>query len=73
VGANRVGKEVTYEFVGDSLIVGPRGQIFASLDEPTEGYVVARIDLEEVRRQREELQVLQARQPNSYRLLARPY
>lgn len=73
VGANRIGKEVTYEFVGDSMIIGPRGQIFASLDEPTEGYVVARIDLEEVRRQREELQVLQARQPNSYRLLARPY
>ncbi len=73
VAANRVGKEVTYEFVGDSMILGPRGQVFASLDEPTEGYVVARIDLEEVRRQREELQVLQARQPNSYRLLAKPY
>ncbi|MER3401077.1 MAG: carbon-nitrogen hydrolase family protein [Thermoflexus sp.] len=73
VAANRIGKEVTYEFVGDSMILGPRGQVFASLDEPAEGYVVARIDLEEVRRQREELQVLQARQPNSYRILVRPY
>jgi hypothetical protein len=38
-----------------------------------EGYAVARIDLDEVRRQREELQILQARQPSAYRSIVKQY
>lgn len=41
--------------------------------EPVEGYCVARIDLDEVRRYREEFQTLQARQPTVYRAIVRRY
>jgi|AMZC01.1.fsa_nt_AMZC01002860.1_7 predicted amidohydrolase len=79
--ANRVGDDVTLSFGGESLIVGPRGKIHASLadekepesGEPREGYCVARVDLDEVRKSREEFQTLQTRQPTVYRALVRRY
>lgn len=81
VGANRVGEDVTITFGGESMIVGPRGQIYASLagetDEetgaPLEGFAVARIDLDEVRTNREEFQLIQNRQPTVYKSLVRRY
>src|SRR5260221_11713181 len=116
-------------FGGESMIVGPRGRVYASLESETgtardgvkapvaetvaqkepvpasvapagngggqaapapapatsgkalapeivrsaEGYCVARIDLDEVRRYREEFQTLQARQPTVYRAVVRKY
>jgi len=79
--ANRVGEDVTYSFIGDSMIVGPRGQTLASLvgeidpktKEPAEGYALARIDLYDVRRNREEFQTLQNREPDTYKALVRKY
>ena len=71
--ANRIGDEPSYTFFGQSRIVGPRGKVLASVDEPVEGYAVSRIDLDEVRRQREETQILQCRQPASYRAIVRKY
>jgi len=79
--ANRVGDDVTYSFFGDSMIVGPRGQVYATLagevdpktNEPAEGYCVARIDLAEVRQRREEFQTLQNREPDSYKAVVRKY
>jgi predicted amidohydrolase len=79
--ANRVGEDVTLTFGGESMTVGPRGQLYASLTDevdpetgqPLEGYCVARIDLDEVRRYREEFQTLQTRQPTVYRSLVRRY
>lgn len=79
--ANRVGDDVTYSFFGDSMIVGPRGQVFASLagevdpktNEPAEGYAVARLDLSEVRQRREEFQTLQNREPETYKLVVKKY
>ena len=162
--ANRVGEDVTMKFGGESMIVGPRGRVYASLEnevmalrpepeqksepkpepkpepaaeavptaavpatagtvapstnaeasapvdgkpaqgaatpavpaatpaqeakseparpvppsppiviQPAEGYCVARIDLDEVRRYREEFQTLQARQPTVYRAVVRKY
>ena len=38
-----------------------------------EGYCVARIDLDEVKKQREERLTLQARQPTAYRNIVRKY
>ncbi len=81
VGANRIGEDVTLTFGGESMIVGPRGEIHASLagetDEetgaPLEGFTVARIDLDEVRRNREEYQLIQNRQPTVYRSIVRRY
>lgn len=79
--ANRVGEDVTLNFGGESMIVGPRGQIHASLaDEtdpesgaPLEGFAVARIDVDEVRKYREEYQFIQNRQPPVYKALVRKY
>ena len=81
VGANRVGEDVTLTFGGESMIVGPRGEIHATMASetdaesgaPKEGYVVARIDLDEVRKNREEYQMIQNRQPTVYKTLVRRY
>ncbi len=79
--ANRVGEDVTLNFGGESMIVGPRGQIHATLANetdtatgaPLEGFAVARIDLDEVRKFREEFQFIQNRQPIVYKALVRKY
>ena len=71
--ANRVGEEPSYTFFGQSAVVGPRGRTYASVDDPIEGYAVARIDLDLVRQQREDTQVLQCRQPAAYRAIVRRY
>jgi predicted amidohydrolase len=81
VASNRVGEDVTINFGGDSMIVGPRGEIYASLvDEtdpetgaPLEGFAVARIDLDQVRKNREEFQFIQNRQPAVYRSIVKKY
>ncbi len=80
-GVNRVGEDVTLTFGGQSMIVGPRGEVYASLaDEtdlesgaPLEGFAVARIDLDEVRKNREEFQFIQTRQPAVYRSIVKKY
>jgi len=79
--ANRIGEDVTLTFGGESMIVGPRGHVHASLaaetdpksGEPLEGFSVARIDLDEVRKNREEFQFIQNRQPAVYKALVRKY
>jgi predicted amidohydrolase len=71
--ANRVGEEYTYNFFGQSMIVGPRGEVHALVDEPDEGYGAARIDLDQIRVAREEFQLIQARDPNTYRAVVRKY
>ncbi len=71
--ANRVGEEPSYSFFGDSMIVGPRGELYGSIDEEIEGYAVARIDLDQVRKCREEFQLFQCRQPATYRAIVKKY
>jgi predicted amidohydrolase len=71
--ANRIGAEPTYQFFGDSMVVGPRGQVYGRVEGDQEGYVVARIDLDEVKQYREELQLFQCRQPQSYRAVVKRY
>ena len=71
--ANRVGEEYSYKFAGHSMILGPRGQVFAALEEAVSGYVVARVDLDEVRKVREEYQFFQWRQPATYRAVVKKY
>jgi predicted amidohydrolase len=81
IGANRVGEDVTMTFGGESMIVGPRGQLYASLidetdpetGEPLEGITMAHIDLDEVRKTREEFQFMQTRQPTVYRSIVKKY
>ena len=71
--ANRVGEEPSYNFGGESILVGPRGQVHTALDEAVEGYAIATIELDEIRKVREEHQILQCRQPAAYRSLVRKY
>lgn len=71
--ANRLGEDYTLSFFGDSLVMGPRGEVYASFEETGEGFRVAKVDLDEVRRYREELQILQCRQPQTYRDIVKMY
>lgn len=81
VGANRIGEDVTITFGGESMIVSPRGTILATLANetdpdtgaPLEGFAVARIDLDDIRRNREEFQYFQNRQPLVYKAIVRRY
>jgi predicted amidohydrolase len=77
-GANRIGEEYTYSFGGDSSIVGPRGEMLATVgrdenDRPKEAYTIAKVDLDLVKKYREELQIMQSRQPAAYRGVVRNY
>lgn len=71
--SNRIGEEYSYQFFGDSMIVDPRGGLYAFIDEEIEGYAVATIDLDAVRETREESQIIQCRVPPSYRAVVRRY
>ena len=74
VSANRIGEEYTYSFCGHSMVVGPRGSMHAVVeDDQTEGYCLVKIDLDDVRKFREESQLFQCRQPQSYRTVVRKY
>jgi len=71
--ANRIGEEYSYKFFGHSALVNPHGEVVAAIDEPVEGYTIVRIDLDLVRKAREESQLLQSRQPTTYRAVVRKY
>ncbi len=73
IGVNRVGEDYTYSFGGKSMVIGPDGQVRTIIDEPIEGYAIATLELDEVRRRREETQLLQWRQPETYRAIVRRY
>jgi predicted amidohydrolase len=124
VASNRVGEDVTLNFGGESMIVGPRGEVYAAIrteeapsaasdkdkkaddkdskgdddqsgdekadkksekkdskkakedDTPQkqpEGFAVARVDLEEVRKNREQFQMIQERQPDAYKRISKKY
>ena len=70
---NRVGEEPTMRFKGDSMIVGPSAEVYTVLEEPIEGYAVATIDLDRVRQVREDRQLIQYREPLTYRSIVRKY
>lgn len=71
--ANRIGEEPSYTFAGQSAILSPSGEVLAALEEPEEGYVVVRLDLDDIRHRREETQIMLARQPGSYRPIVKKY
>lgn len=70
---NRTGQEPTYTFFGESWLVGPRGAVHARLEGDEPGVAIATIDLDLVHRAQEETQLLQARQPRSYRQVVKMY
>lgn len=77
-GANRIGDEYTYSFGGESAVMAPRGETLAYVgrdenERPKEAYSIAKIDLDLVKKYREELQIMQSRQPATYRGVVRNY
>jgi predicted amidohydrolase len=78
-GANRIGDEYTYSFFGESMLIGPRGELYGQVtrgeedDLPNEGFALAKIDLDQIKKYREELQLFQARQPSAYRAVVKQY
>ncbi len=94
-GANRIGDEYTYSFFGESMLIGPRGELYGQMpkDEPAvegegegeegegtpeevapkEAFAVAKVDLDLIKKYREELQLFQSRQPTAYRTVVKPY
>ncbi len=77
-GVNRIGDEYTYAFGGESALIGPRGELLAHVgkdenDRPKEAYTLAKLDLDAVKKCREELQTMQSRQPATYRAVVRNY
>ncbi len=71
--ANRIGEEPTMRFSGDSMLVGPSAEVYTVLDEPIEGYAIATIDLDQVRKVREDRQLIQYREPVAYRSIVKKY
>ncbi len=57
IGVNRTGKDVNHSYVGDSMIIGPEGQIIADAGA-NERVIQAEIDIETVNRWREKFPVL---------------
>jgi len=72
-GVNRGGQEPTYAFGGGSRAVGPTGQVLAEIQGDAESYAIAHMALDAVRERREESQILQCRQPQTYREIVRMY
>jgi predicted amidohydrolase len=78
LAANRVGDEPSRKYFGESAIVGPNGRILSRIHDPesevaTPGYAFARIDTDEVRRYREEMQTIMSRSPASYGAVVKKY
>lgn len=81
VGTNRVGTDATLHYGGETQIIGPRGQVMATLidhthpdtGEPQDGFIVTKINLDEVREVREEQLMIQNRHPTLYKNIVRKY
>jgi len=81
VGTNRVGTDATLHYGGETQIIGPRGQVMATLidhthpdtGEPQDGYIISKLNLDEVREVREEQLMIQNRHPIMYKSIVRKY
>lgn len=66
VAANRVGTEHGQTFYGTSFITDERGDILAELDREETGVIVAKLDLERVKRHRAAFGFFRDRRPELY-------
>lgn len=62
---NRVGQEHAMDFCGESLVVGPDGNVIAKVDD-TEQILIADIDYAQIAVEREKRPYLQLRRPDAY-------
>lgn len=81
---NRCGEDVTLTFGGDTAVISARGEVLDALPTPvdeetgeigqaTEGYIITKLDLDDLRQAREETQNFQARRPETYRAVVKRY
>jgi N-carbamoylputrescine amidase len=69
VAANRIGNEEGQIFYGSSFIASHRGEMLKELGRKDEGVITARIDLDEVRKNRASFGFFRDRRPDLYRVL----
>ena len=67
---NRVGKEGYLTFAGESVVIGPDGQVIFKADD-TEQLIKLDLDMKKVRELREKNPMLAVRKPNAYTPIAR--
>jgi predicted amidohydrolase len=67
---NRVGEESDITFCGESLLVGPDGEVLGKGGD-SEELLISTIDLDEVKKARKARPFLELRRPKEYRRLAR--
>lgn len=63
---NRVGTEDKMEFAGESIVIGPRGEVIAKADDK-EQLLICDIDLDEVKKVRSGVDYLSLRRPGIYK------
>jgi N-carbamoylputrescine amidase len=63
---NRVGKEAKQEFYGRSFCAGPDGEFWVKPAGPSEGIIIAELDIGELSAARNEWVFLKDRRPNEY-------
>ena len=68
--SSRVGSESQYEYVGNSMMVGPRGEILVEGSRDNE-LVITEVDLDEIHLVREKTPYLKLRRPDEYMQLIR--
>jgi len=78
LAANRIGEEPSRRYFGESGIYAPDGEPLSLIrdDEeghPPPGYAFTRINTDDVRRYREEMQLIMARSPASYSPIVKKY
>lgn len=64
--ANRVGREATLEYVGQSCVAGPDGTVVAMAGRDEETVLIADLDLAAIERAREQYSYLRERRPDIY-------
>lgn len=68
IAANRVGKEGDFEFIGQSLIINPLGEIISKMDDTSEGLITAEVDSAFVDQVRIDWPLLRDRRPEIYKI-----
>lgn len=66
VASNLVGFDGQTQWCGGSAIIGPRGEVLAVADAGSEAVLIADLDLDEIRRERQQEPVLLSRRPELY-------
>lgn len=73
VASNRVGQQDNIYFFGQTAIITPFGAVISRGDEQNEGIIYGELDLNEIKKARERLPLLNTRRPEVYALTSKGY